>query len=393
MTEEILLDLETNLSECQGLAKTIDEAGFIWHMGRLSELYRSIKFEEALVKAQDGLSQAGYEKAKQTLLKDLSGVEIGGVDMSQDGNVLDEFGDVYKEVGNAKDIRMTQAIDFGLPGLDNKLLGVRRGELLIIAAWTGAGKTSLCVNTAVYSSCVQRRNVVYVTTETIRSPLRRRIYARMSKLPVFANGGYIPISSQAMKSGELTPDMKKTMDAMKGWREATDLGVLEVVQAPAYPTCAWLRGKLLQLESQYPIDLVIMDDIRSLVPPVRRRQEYEELTLIVRDMKAIARTHANRGVPVISPHHINREAYKKMIESAGTARGFDMSGLAGSSEVEKRADIIIGLWYDANQDPHSVRGDLLKVRDGQAGDLVNLGVQWEYQYFYTQESGHGFVPE
>lgn len=392
-TEELLLDLESHLTECQEAAQNVDEAGFTWHMGRLSEVYRSIKFDESLVKAQDDLDKVGYVKAKQVLLKDMSNIEIGGIDMSQDGNVLVEAGELYKEIGSAKDIRTTQAIDFGLPSLDNKLLGVRRGEFLIIAAWTGAGKTSLCVNTAVYSSCVQKRNVVFVTTETTRDPLRRRIFARMSKLPVFEENGYLPISSQTMKSGELTPADRKTMDAMKGWLESTDLGVLEVVQAPAFPSCAWLRGKLLQLESQYPIDLVIMDDIRSLVPPVRRRQEYEELTLIVRDMKAIARTHANRGVPLISPHHINREMYKRMIDPNSPSRRMNVSGMSGASEVEKRADIILGLWYDADDDPHMVRGDLLKVRDGPAGESVDFGVQWEYQYFYVKEGGSGFVPE
>jgi len=385
MTEEILLDVENNLEECISASNGVDEPSFVWHMGRLSELYRSLKFEELLVASQDKLHKDGFEKAKKSLLKHMSSLDIGGVEMVQDGNVLKEIGSLYSEVGQAKDVRLTRAIDFGLSQVDRSLLGLRSGDLVFIAAWTGAGKTSLCVHLAVYNSCELKRNVVYVTTETVRDPLRRRLFARMTKLPVFANNGYAPVSSYSMKSGELTPDEMKTMRAMEGWIGGTELGILEVVQAPSNPTCAWLKGKLLQLESQYPIDLLIMDDVRSLVPPMRRRQEYEELTLIVREMKSIARTHANRGIPVISPHHINREMYKKMIDQSSSTNALDLSGMAGSSEIEKRADVVIGLWYDAQGDPHGIRLDMLKVRDGRAGETINLGVQWEYQYFFSSE--------
>jgi replicative DNA helicase len=379
--EKQLFSLEEELAECKDRAKNVDGAAFIWHMGRLAEIYRHMRFEDVIQSSQQRLTRVGYMKAKGELLAELSAIETGGIDLSQEGNVVDEYKDVMREITEAPTLRKEFAIELGFPSLDRDLLGVYPGELLLYVGWTGSGKTTMCVNTAVHNAFSRKRNVVYITTETIRSPLRRRLYARMMMLSQFAE--YVPVSSQKMKSGELTEDERKTLLYLENFLASGSHGVLQVVQAPAYATIEWVRGKLLQFESQFKVDLVIIDDLRSLTPTVSRRQEFAEITQIVRDLKGLARTHANRGVPVISPHHISREAYRKVTESDKAM--FDLAGLSGSSEAEKRSDIILGSWYDREENEHQVRVDVLKMRDGKAGRSVPLRVQWDFQYLYEAE--------
>lgn len=379
--EEKLFSLEKELRTCLEACTNTDEAGFIWSMGRLAEIVRHLKFEEALDSAHKNLESVGYLESKSFLLRDLSNIETGGIDLGQEGNIINESKEMMKEVNEARRIRDEVAIELGFPSIDRVLFGVYPGELMLSVGWTGSGKTTMCVNTAVHNTMLRNKNVVYITTETTRTPLRRRMFARMTKLPVFDE--YVPVSSQAMKSGELNEDEKKTLLYLSNYLVSEPHGVLQVVQAPAQATVDWLRGKLLQYESQFRVDLVIVDDLRSLTPAIRRTKEFEEITQIVRDLKGIARTHANRGVPVISPHHINRDAYKKV--TSGDMSMFNLSALSGSSEAEKRSDIVIGIWYDQNEDAHGVRVDLMKVRDGAAGGSIPLKVQWEFQFLYEAE--------
>jgi len=384
LSEEKLFSLEKELELCASAVKEVDGSGFIWHMGRLSEIYSSMQLEDALNDGFKQLESKGYVGAKNELLKRLSAIEVGGIDLGQDGNIVDETKEVMQEISQAAQIRREVAVELGFPSLDREMLGVYPGELLLFVGWTGAGKTTMCVNMAVHNAMKCDKNVVYITTETTRSPLRRRMYARMTMLPEFKE--YAPVSSQKMKSGELTHDEKQTLIFLDNFLTAQNHGVLQVVQAPAYATVDWVRGKLLQYESQFKVDLVIVDDLRSITPTVRRRNEHEEIAQIVRDLKGIARTHANRGVPVISPHHINREAYKKVVESDKNM--FDLSALSGTSEAEKRSDIIMGSWYNPEEDEHQIRYDILKMRDGKAGRSITLRVQWDLQYIYeAQRSG------
>lgn len=387
--EEKLLELEERLGACVEKGKEIDDASFVWHIGRLGEVYRHIKFEDVLENSHKSLIDSGYDVAKDKLLTSLSKLESGGIDLAQEGDVLEETDDVLKEMREAKTTRRQRVVDFGFESIDRHVFGLEGGELVLIAGWTGVGKTCLCVNVGLDVAINQKKNVVYITTETTRTPLRRRIYSRITKLPEFAK--LTPVTVGKMKSGDLDDKDKSTIEAAVRYLKAKPHGVFQVVQAPARVTTNWIRGKLLQFEGKFPVHLVIMDDLRSLTPTQRRKAEFEELSQIVKELKGIAVSHANRSVPIISPHHINRSWYEKVLSREGDISMFDLAGLAGTSEAEKRSDLVLGLWYNAKENPGLIDVYILKHRDGSLGGKVQIGVEWEYQYMYEQERSPGDI--
>jgi len=373
VSEEHIFKVEEILDLCQTSVYDVDMAGFEWMLGRLEEIYNQIQFKQIIEESSIKMEKEGYAVARNHVFAELSSLGSGDLDLAPEGLLVDEISDFITEVGSAKESRIKQAVETGYAGLDAEILGLRSGDTMLIAGWTECGKTSLSLNIAVHAAIVQKKNVVMVTTETVRSQLRRRIFSRISKLPQFK----VSIPSKILKAGGLTAEQRATLLDMKKFLREEKHGALMIVQAPAKATMSWLRGRLLQYESMFHVDLLILDDIRNMSPETRRRQDYEEISSLLRGMKTVARTHAGRGIPIISPYHVSREAYKEAKLNGGH---YSLAGLSSSSEAEKITDIIASLWRP--EDSLDINYEFLKVRDGEKGRICRLRADFAHQYLY-----------
>jgi len=376
--EEKIFDLEKALEECRDACTGMDEGKFIWYIGILQEIYRRMRFVEIQEEGYNVLSEKGFGEARDHVLLALSDLEGGFLEITPEGFISDETEALIASSTEAS--RGGSAVDFGINSLDNEVLGLRSGDMCLFAGWAGVGKTALMVNTAVHVAFHQRKNPVFITTETVRSQVLRRIFARITRLPDFPG---IPVSGQKMKSGKMSEEERESLLQIKPFLKSTPHGRIMVAQSPANATMSWLRGKLLQYETMFKVDVLMLDDIRNMVPSPRRKQEFEEVSQLLRDFKRLARTHTNLGLPVISPYHINRELYKKAKDGSGN---YDLSGLASTSEAERQTDIVISLWQD-EQNPQEIRLDILKMRDGRTGAQIRMGVEFDYQYFFEMTGG------
>jgi len=373
VSEERVFKLEELLDSCRASVHDMDEPGFEWTVGRLVELYNRVRFVNVMENSHGLMEEKGYKDARDNVLKELSSLEMGGLDIAPEGLLSDDAQAFVDEVSGAKDRRAAQCTDFGLQAIDAEVLGLQSGDTALLAGWTSVGKTTLALNVALHASVIQKRNVVMVTTETSRLQLRRRIFSRLSKFTQFET----PIPSKVLKSGILTEAQRETLLAMKKFLREEKNGALMITQAPALATMSWLAGRLLQYESMFKIDLLILDDIRNMTPDVRRSKDYEEISSLLRSMKTIARSHAGRGIPIISPYHMSREAYKEACEHGGR---YSLRGLSSSSEAEKINDIIISMW----QIPETFDIDIkfLKIRDGSTDMSCRLRADFAHQYLY-----------
>lgn len=372
VSEERIFTLEKLLEEgCREASGGVDEGGFNWYLGRLKEVYKQIKFAEIQDESYKVLDEGGFDKARDYLLTALSGLEGGILETTPEGFIIDEVGSFIQEVSGQKHVRRTSAVDFGLPSLDAEILGLRRGDMTLILGWVGVGKTSLLVNSAVDMCFNQGKNVVFVTTETMRAQVKERIFSRITKLPDFG----VPVSVRDMRSGELSDEQKESLLHIKPYIESKPHGIIMVTQAPVSATMSWLTGKLLQYESMFKVDVLLLDDIRNMVPSPRRQQGHEEIAQLLRDFKRLARTHANEGIPVVSPYHINREMYKRARDEN---KRCDLSGLASSAEAERQTDIVLFLF----QSEQNLEIEILKMRAGRTGARIRVGTEFDYQLFY-----------
>lgn len=378
-TEQKLMEYEQLLDECQEVAQGIRDGDFTYYLDRMIDSYRQTMFSEAMSEGMDSLQKQGFLPARDLVLTKLSSIDRGGGFYASETDLRGGVDAFIKSVSEAK-VQHAAAVRFGLPKLDDVILGLRRGDFCLIAAFAGVGKTSLCVNTAVDVAFTQFKNVVYVTTETVIDGLLRRIFSRLSRLPLFD----VPIPSSAMKAGKLTSEQNETLLKIKAHIKSDKPGRFKVVQAPPDASLGWLRGRLLQFESSFRVDLVILDDLRNLKAASNRRSEWEEFNDLLKGAKALARTHAGHGVPLISPYQISREGQKARQNS--NSDRYTLMALSSSSEAERSPDVVI-TEIPSEDEQESMVLHVLKQRDGKTNKEVRVRAEFDFQLFEEINEG------
>lgn len=382
ITEEVIFETEKEICHVEPLIQKMDDTGFAWHIGRLDEVYKQIKFDEFVDSSRATMVKGGFARGRDELLISLAKLDGTSADVAPDGLLQDTVDDFIVEVANARDNRAMLSLDFGWPSVDKEILGLRGGEVVLLVGWQGVGKTMAMVNIGVNNAFVQNKNVVFVTTETVWRQVRRRVISCLSKM---VDGFDVPVSSQIFKSGKLNETERTSLLQIQSYIKAQGHGQFMICQAPANATLEWLRAKLLQYESQFKVDILLLDDIRNMTPTVRRRQDFEEVAQLLRDFKKIARTHANRGIPVVSPYHINRESYRQLTEKEGSQRcGITMSGLASSAEAERITDVALFLWA-RDDSPSTLEMTIVKNRDGAGGKTLTLNMEKDFQFITERQ--------
>ncbi len=269
-------------------------------------------------------------------------------------------------------------IEFGIPELDAKIDGLQNGELALIVGYTSDGKSSACVQLAWHAAIRQRRNVVVLTTETLRDQIRRRVIARHSCLPEF---GIHPITdavcrglnSRDIKKGTLTVEEKGALQrVVTDFTSNPGYGRCYLVQVPRGATVGYCESKLVRIQRMFQIDLVIMDYLALLKPERRRSSVREELSNILQEAKQVATTFdGGRGVPVVSPWQVTRESRRE-----ATRLGYYSSSAITSetAEASNTPDLLITMLAPEDNDARvaNIRFQVMKNRDGERSAGINV---------------------
>jgi replicative DNA helicase len=384
--------------------QSVEDATFRWSVDQLRELAADRETNKALTEgmqillrgAEDhrGNEIRGHTDARAHVLSRFADIDRGlNMQDAPEGDMRVEADDMLADY-TAREAARTGArgmgIRFGIPPLDAKLSGLQPGEMCLIVGWTGDGKTSLCVQLAWHACVVQSRNVVILTTETIRQQVRRRLIARHSCLEHFQiNGG---LNSRDLRNGTLSAPLRtKLGEVLTDFTANPGYGHCYIVQVPRAATVSYCESKLARLRQNFPVDLVIMDYLALLRPDRKRNSYREELNDCLKEAKQLATTFADgTGVPFVSPWQVNRASR----EQANTPTGYTAASLSESSEAANSSDIIVGLLapMDNEERVAPVRMQILKNRDGERASTIPLKVDYATSRFAEDEGAHQFSP-
>ena len=243
----------------QALAKqSVPESEFTWSMGQLREHYAETKTEEALVEARELLKSADpeetgmtrHEAARQHLQEAMVAIERGMQMAASPEGLLneeqDELLDDYSQRKAARESGKTNAIRFGIEELDRKTGGMQPGELVMSAAYSGEGKTTLTIQASWSAAVEQGKNVVFFSTETVREQIRRKIIARHSRLEKFG----LPqgLNTRDLKNGTLSPEEEEIYEkVVDDFTNNPAYGRIYIVQVPRSASITSLDHQLRRL--------------------------------------------------------------------------------------------------------------------------------------------------
>lgn len=246
-------------------------------------------------------------------------------------------------------------IPTGLVDLDKKLGGgAKDGDLLMISARPGKGKTSLllqlCRNAAMYreGSLEPRKRVVFFSLEMSQEQLQLRLLAQISG-----------IDYQQLESGTYPESKEPTYIAA-----LDELAQLDIVidDTPAV-TPAYVGARLKILNMEKKVDIFFVDSLNLMTSNV----DFQNRTDLAMDQKAMDLKNIARSVniPCWVAHQMNRSVERRS-ENAKPI----LSDLAEGGE--RPTDVVIFIWHKVDEIKDVIeRSELCveKHRNGPTGDV------------------------
>lgn len=388
----ILLDYEEKFDLL--LETESGEDNFKWSVLQLRELAAkkatvaaltaSMTITNDVLQVDKNTELRGHSDARKYLVEQLAEIEQSlQIDETPSGDIRKEKQSILDEYFSKKDLRLqgnSPGIYFGVQSIDEVMGGVQPGDLALIAAYSSAGKSSLCAQLAWRASVLQGKNVVYATGETGRDATRRRLICRHSKLSKFgiADG----LNNKWLKEGDIpTPELEqKFLEIVDDFNDSSDYGVCELLQLPRGSTIATLENRITRYQQEFNVDLVICDSLNLLAPVRKRNSRTEETTETVKEAQNIVKTFNNgTGVAVVSPWQINREGKKQSNQS----QTYSTEYLAETHEATASSDLILALLEDPNQQGRYARigAALIKNRDGAKSPMSEISVDYGTSFF------------
>lgn len=310
---------------------------------------------------------------------------LDNVETAPEGDMRHEADEILQEYMDKKTGKTEPGIMTGIKAIDNAIGGFHRGELGVVAAYTNAGKTQFCCQTAWDASVNQGKNVFFATSETVRPTVRRRIVARHSRLPQFG----LPkgLNSTDIKNGSLSPEEEKVLKAVvDDLNNNPKYGKMHIIQIPKGATLGYLEARMNRQGAMWQVDLALMDYLALLKSDRKRNTEREEMNEIIKDAKVYATSFADGlGVPFITPWQIKRDSYTEALRTGA----YGLSSLSDTSEIEKSADQIIAL-LNMPEKKNNVSLQFLKMRDGEIPHAFTLETDFRNAYLTDPQKATGF---
>lgn len=390
---------ETYLTLAEAQSK---EENFRWSLGELKDLAAERATGEALMEAvtihrtglvdDDGETLRGHQAARQRALERFSEIDKSlhrltspEGDMRQEGNQMRED---YSERKHSHLKGVDAGVRFGIENLDAKIGGLQRGDICLVVGSTSVGKTA-AVCALGWSACVEQgKNVVFLTTETLRPQVRRKLLARHSKLALF--GLVEGLNTRDLKAGTLSAPEELALDTViRDFTTNPNYGRMQILQVPRGASLATLESKLQQYQREFPIDLVIMDYLRLLRSEKKRQTDREEINSIMVEAKQLATTfNDGMGIPFVSPWQVSR-AQQEIATKAGY---YTSAALSDSAEASNTADVIVALLAQGENESRHVelRAQVLKNRDGETASGLLVQVDYATAHFSSKGIGGAF---
>ena len=234
--------------------------------------------------------------------------------------VLDEY---WEQAGaEAEGPRFRGHVRTGFVDMDTLLGGLKRSDLIILAARPSLGKTSLGLNIARNAAVGQGARVAIFSLEMAAEQLAQRLLASESG-----------VDSTRLRLGEHTErEERHLMHALGTLAQAEiyvdDTPVLGMME---------IRGKALRLHREKGLDLVFVDYLQLIHGGGRSDNRVQEISYISRSLKELAR---ELDVPVIAASQLSRAPELR------TPHIPQLSDLRESGSIEQDADVVAFIYRE-----------------------------------------------
>ncbi|MEO8065269.1 MAG: replicative DNA helicase [Candidatus Doudnabacteria bacterium] len=262
---------------------------------------------------------------------------------------FDRIDELHREKGKLR------GVSTGFSDLDNKLGGLQKSDLIILAARPSMGKTSLALDFVRHVAMNEHKAVGIFSLEMSKDQLVDRLLAAEADVDLW--------KMRTGKLNDLGPDndFERIGHALGRLSEAPifidDSGSVNIME---------LRTKARRLQSEHDLDLIVVDYLQ-LMQGRSTENRVQEVSEISRSLKILAK---ELNVPVLALSQLSRA-----VEQRGGDKKPQLSDLRESGSIEQDADVVMFIYRDEmytgkdSRKPHIAEILIRKHRNGPTGDI------------------------
>jgi replicative DNA helicase len=238
--------------------------------------------------------------------------------------------------------RPVSGVPSGLTRLDEVTTGFQPGELVIVGARPGVGKSALALAVA-HHAAAEGHPVLLSSLEMSGAEITDRLLARA--------GG---VNVTALRTGSVTTCEARRLSGLGPVIEGLPL----FVDDAASQSVMHILSEARRLKRRSGLKVVMIDYLQLVEPENRRNHRYEQVAQISRRLKFLAK---ELEVPVIALAQVSRACEDR---AGGKPR---LSDLRESGDIEQNADVVLLL---SRKDDVYLEVEVAKNRNGPCGEIT-----------------------
>jgi len=243
-----------------------------------------------------------------------------------------------------------EGVPTGFPTLDEITLGYKPGDLIILGAETGHGKTAFAINTAKAICIEANQKLLYINTEMSPKQIAYRWGSVLSQIPL-----------HQIRIGSIRD--KEKDEVLSGYQLLAKSGFFTAYTPNLTPEIMTILGRKAKLQTD--MDMIILDYVGRMEKHDVRLQEWQVLEQIIKSQKLLAQTLDVASMVLVQ---LNEDG-----------------SLQGAKRMKNECDLMLKLLptddetademrniYKKDYEPFNYRIYIDKARDSQAGLSIPL---------------------
>ena len=288
-------------------------------------------------------------------------------------HIRDILQNVYQEIETlAETGGAVTGVKTGFSGLDRMLIQMGKGDLVIVGARPGMGKTSFALNIATNVAKSSKKAVAIFSLEMSGEQLVTRLLSSEAL-----------VDSSRLRTGQLKTEDWDNIAGVISTLSGCDI----YIDDTSAITTAEMKSKLRRISN---LGLVVIDYIGLMQSTANTDNRAQQVGEISRNLKIMAKDF---GVPIVCCAQLNRGTESR----SGDGKKPTLADLRDSGSIEQDADIVLFLYRDEyykdisgsdNQGSENTANTaeviIAKNRHGSVGNL-KMGWIGQFTKFRTLE--------
>ncbi len=253
-----------------------------------------------------------------------------------------------------------RGIQTGFRRFDRMTNGLHGGELIVLAARPGVGKSAMAMN-IVENVAKQGKIVAIYSLEMSNQQLIERLLASMAAVPL-----------AEIKSGQFT-DPNASLARLRAAQNTICSTMKLYGNDYAQIRPSEISSQCRRQKAQTGLDLIVIDYIQLMNSGIDPKQgRANEVGAITRALKLMAK---ELNVPIIALAQLKRDAEMRNLKgkdgSGGGGQVPVLSDLRESGSIEQDADIVLFIHKETDPEKGTTKHQLIvaKHRNGETGDI------------------------